>query len=248
VPTTIHTLSSALGKVVARLNTIAQLGGGANGLVNALGWALPPGVDDIGLVTLDFTDFLEKLRAVVEATQSEREDELLMAQRIAELGIATAAMADSIDDLATSLPAVLGGFGDYVDRTHIHEELPRRLLDLLLVVRMSEQAPLTTAILMLLNIIESKHFPEDSPNFQLEHVRAIVHYGNVKAFLSDPAGHMRESYGGGTATFSDALLLSRVSQVTRLLGLPVHLSLMNPRRRATDGGRRYRPEPFPTAR
>ena len=67
-----------------------------------------------------------------------------------------------------------GGFGDYVDRTQIHKELPRRLLDLLLVVRLSEQAPLTTAILMLLNIIESKHFPEDAPNFQLEHVRAIA--------------------------------------------------------------------------
>ena len=243
MPTTIHTLTSALGKAVARLNTIAQLDGGAKGLVNALGWTLPPGVDDIGLVALDFTGFLEKLRAVVEATQSEREDELLMARRIAELGLATAAMADSIDELAESLPAVLGGFGDYVDRTQIHKELPRRLLDMLLVVRLSEQAPLTAAILMLLNIIEAKHFPEDAPNFQLEHVRAVVHYGNVKAFLSDPAGHMRESYGWGTPEFSDALLLTRVSQVTRLLGLPVHLSLMNPRAESALLGQ---PLPDPT--
>ena len=243
MPSTIHTLTTALGTVVARLNTIAQLGGGAKGMINGLGWALPPGVDDIGLAALDFTDFLEKLRAVVEATQSEREDELLMAQRIAELGIATGALADSIDALATSLPAVLGGFGDYVDRTQIHKELPRRLLDLLLVLRMSEQAPLTTAILMLLNIVEAKHFPADAANFQLEHVRATVHYGNVKAFLSDPAGHMRESYGWGTPAFSDALLLSRVSQVTRLLGLPVHLSLMNPRAESALLGQ---PLPDPT--
>jgi hypothetical protein len=229
VPTTIHTLTTALGRVVATLNTATQIGTGAKGLVNALGWSLPPGVDDIGLSALDFTEFLEKLRVVVESTPSELEDELLMAQRIAELGVATAAMAERIDELADALPAVLGGFGDYVDRTQIHKELPRRLLDLLLITRLADHAPLATAILTLLNIVEFKHFPEDAPNFQLEHLRGIVHYGNIKAFLSDPAGHMRAAYGWGTPDFSDALLMSRASQVMRLLGLPVHLSLMHPR-------------------
>ena len=170
----------------------------AKGLVNALGWALPPGVDDIGLSALDFTDFLEKLRVVVESTESELEDELVMAPRIAELGIATAAMADRIDELAESLPAVLGGFGDYVDRTKIHKELPRRLLDLLLIARLSERAPLTTAILTLLNIIEFKHFPEDAPNFQLEHVRAIVHYGQHQGVPLRPRGAHANGYGWGT--------------------------------------------------
>jgi hypothetical protein len=229
VPNTIHTLTAELGRVVATLNNVTQLGSGAKGMVNALGWALPPGLDDIGLAALDFSEFLEKLRVVVESTEAELGDELVMAPRIAELGIATAAMAERIDELADSLPAVLGGFGDYVDRTQIHKELPRRLLDLLLIARLSEHSPLATAILTLLNIIEFKHFPEDAPNFQIEHLRGIVHYGHVKAFLSDPAGHMRTAYGWGTAEFSDALLMSRASQVMRLLGLPVHLSLMNPR-------------------
>ena len=136
MPTTIHTLTTSLGKVVAALNRVTQLGGGAKGLINALGWSLPPGVDDIGLSALDFTEFLEKLRVVVESTPSELEDELVMAPRIVELGIATAAMAERIDELAESLPAVLGGFGDYVDRTQIHKELPRRLLDMMLIARL----------------------------------------------------------------------------------------------------------------
>ena len=229
MPTTIQTLTTELGKVVATLNNVTQLGAGAKGMVNALGWALPPGLDDIGLSALDFTVFLEKLRVVVESTESELEDELVMAPRIAELAIATAVMADHIDELAAALPATLGGFGDYVDRTNIHKELPRRLFDLLLITRLSEHSPLTTAILTLLNIIEFKHFAEDAPNFQLEHLRGIVHYDHIKAFLTDPAAHMQAAYGWGTAEFSDALLISRASQVMRLLGLPVHLSLMNPR-------------------
>lgn len=242
MPTTIHTLTTALGRVVESLGTLAQVGSSAKGLVNALGWALPPGVDDIGLAALDLTGFLEKLRAVTEATQSEREDELLMARRITELGVATAAMVEAIDELADSLPVVLGGFGDYIDRTQIHEQLPRRLLDLLLILRLSDHAPLTTAILMLLNIVEFRHFPEDAHNFQIAHVRAIVHYGNIKALLSDPAGHMRDAYGWGTPDFSDALLLSRVSQVMGLLGLPVHLTLMNPR---AEGALLGQPPPDP---
>jgi hypothetical protein len=243
VPTTIHTLTTALGRAVATLNNVTELATGAKGMVNALGWALPPGLDDIGLSALDFSDFLEKLRVVVESTESELEDELVMAPRIADLAVATAAMADRIDELAGALPAVLGGFGDYVDRTNIHKELPRRLLDLLLIARLSEHAPLATAILVLLNIIEFKHFPEDAPNFQIEHLRGIVHYDHIKAFLSDPAGHMRAAYGWGTPEFSDALLMSRASQLLRLLGLPVHLSLMNPRAEAALLGQ---PPPDPS--
>ena len=61
MPTTILTLTTALGKVVATLNNVTQAGSGAKGMINALGWALPPGLDDIGLSALDFTEFLEGL-------------------------------------------------------------------------------------------------------------------------------------------------------------------------------------------
>jgi hypothetical protein len=54
VPTTVQTLTTELGKIVATLNNVTQLGAGAKGMVNALGWALPPGLDDIGLSALDF--------------------------------------------------------------------------------------------------------------------------------------------------------------------------------------------------
>lgn len=232
MPTTIHTLTEQIGKAVATLHSLSQLASGSKGIVNALGWALPPGLDDIGISALDFSEFLEKLRVVAESAQSELEDELVMAPRIGELGIATATMAARIDALAAALPAALGGFGDYVDRTSIHKELPRRLLDLLLIARLSERSPLTAAILTLLNIIEFKHFAQDAQNFQLQHLRGIVHYDHVKTFLTEPVAHMAAAYGWGTPDFSDALLISRVCQVMRLLGLPVHLRVMDLRTEA----------------
>ncbi len=232
MPNTIHTLTEALGKVLAVLNDVVQAGSSSKGIINALGWALPPGVDDIGLSVLDFTEFLEKLRIVVESTDSELQNELVMAPRIAELGFATAAVAQQIDELAETLPAVLSGFGDYVDRTNIHKELPRRLLDLLLIARLSEGSPLATAILEFLNITEFKLFPADPANFQLEHLRGIVHYDHVKTFLSDPAGHMATAYGWGTPDFADHALISRAGQVLRVLGLPVHLTAMDLRAEA----------------
>lgn len=241
--TTIHALTEQIGKAVERLHGLTQLASGSKGIVNALGWALPPGLDDIGVSALDFGELLEKLRAVVESTESELENELVMAPRIAELGVATAAMADRIDELAEALPAALSGFGDYVDRTSIHKELPRRLLDLLLIARLSERSPLAATILTFLNIIEFKHFPEDAPNFQIEHLRGVVHYDHVKAFLTDPAAHMATAYGWGTPEFSDALLISRAGQVLRMLGLPVHLSLMDPRAEAALLGQ---PPPDPS--
>ena len=232
MPNTIHTLTEAIGRVLAVLNGVVQAGSGARGIINALGWALPPGVNDIGLSALDFTEFLEKLRIVVESTDSELQDELVMAPRIAALGLAAAGVARQIDELAESLPAVLSGSGDYVDRTNIHKELPRRLLDLLLIARLSDASPIATAILNLLNIIEFRLFPADPRNFQLEHLRGIVHYDHVKTFLTDPAGHLATAYGWATPDFADAVLISRTGQVLRALGLPVHLSSMDLRAEA----------------
>jgi hypothetical protein len=232
VPNTIHTLAEEIGRVLVVLNDVTRIASGAKAIINGLGWALPPGVDDVGLSTLDFTEFLEKLRIVIDSTQSDLENEAVMAPRIAELGLATAALVDQIDELAESLSAVLSGFGDYVDRTNIHKELPRRLFDLLLISRLSEGAPLTTAILNLLNIIEFKAFSEDPPNFQLEHLRAVVHYDHINTFLTDPAGHMATAYGWGTPEFADAALISRAGQVLRALGLPVHMTMMDLRAEA----------------
>jgi hypothetical protein len=232
MPNTIHVLTGAIGRVLEDLNGVISIASGSKGFINALGWDLPEGVDDIGLAALDFTDLLEKLQRVVKPSRADAQDELAMAARVAELAAAIAAMANSIDDLAEALPATLSGFGDYVDRTNIHEELPRRAFDLLLVNHLYHTAPIATAVLKLLAIIELKYFPVDAPNFQREHLRTIVHYDALKSFLADPAGHMATAYGWGTSDFADLELIERTGQLLRVLGAPVRVRLMDRRAEA----------------
>jgi hypothetical protein len=232
VPNTIQVLTAAIGRVLEDLNGVIGIASGSKGFVNALGWDLPAGVDDIGLAALDFTDVLEKLQRVVKPSRADAADELAMAARVAELAAAIAAAADSIDELAESLPATLSGFDDYVDRTNIHEELPRRALDLLIVNHLYHAAPIATAVLKLLAIIELEYFPADPPNFQREHLRTIVHYDALESFLTDPAGHLATAYGWGTPEFADLDLLERTGQLLRFLGVPVQLRLMDRRAEA----------------
>src|SRR4029079_12843020 len=127
----VRQLTKSIGDVLSKLDALVKLTDGTSAFVNALGWGLPPGVDDIGLAALDLSDLLQKLKAVANSSSEEQKDEILMARRVAELGLAIGTTADHITELADSLSALFGGFGDYLDRTNIHKELPRRMLDLL---------------------------------------------------------------------------------------------------------------------
>src|SRR5687767_6382608 len=194
----VQQLTESIGEVLSNLDGLIQLTSGTSALVNALGWELPPGIDDIGLTALDLSEVLEKLKVVADSSTQDLENEILMASRIAELGVAIGSAAARLAEFADSLSALLGGFGDYLDRTNIHKELPRRVLDLLLVKQLSDRAPLASAILSFLNIVEFKYFAADPENFQVEHLRAIVHYDHLKAYLDDPTQHLADTYGWGT--------------------------------------------------
>jgi hypothetical protein len=225
----VQQLTESIGEVLSNLDGLIQLTSGTSALVNALGWELPPGVDDIGLTALDLTEVLAKLKVVADSSSQDLENEILMAGRIAELGVAIGSAAARLAEFADSLSTLLGGFGDYLDRTNIHKELPRRVLDLLLVKQLSDRAPLASAILSFLNIVEFKYFAADPENFQVEHLRAIVHYDHLKAYLDDPTQHLADTYGWGTPEFLDVVLIERLGQILRLLGLTVQTFTLDPR-------------------
>lgn len=245
---TLYTLTTELGSLMSALKTLLQGVDQTKALLNSLGWELPPGVDDLGLTGLDLAAFLTALDAVVNSTEAELDDELLMAERIAALASAVGALVDDLRRLADGLAAKLAGQGDYVSRTQIHIELPRRILDLLVINYLSAKSLLALSILNLLNLIEFKHFRADHDIFQVEHVRAIVHYDNLESLLSDPGRHMRESYGWDTPQFADRDLLGRVGQVFHAMGAAVRLQNLDRRAEEAMLGRPLLPtetEPAP---
>ena len=127
----VQNATAGIGRLLSSLEIVQGDVEEARAFLKLLGWELPPGLDDIGLATIDLGNFLTTLDAVIGASDADWNDDLAMAGRIANLALAIEALTRQIHDLAQTLPAKLSSFGDYVDRTQIHKELPRRLFDFL---------------------------------------------------------------------------------------------------------------------
>ena len=229
MPNTITAVTVALGELLSTLEEVVARTASANALINFLGWELPPGLNDIGLGEVDFAVFVEKLRIVTESSAADLNDEVLLAARIADLAIALGNLVQEIQHLAETLPERLAGQGDYVSRTNIHKELPRRIFDLMIAGYLVNRSNLAFSLLNLLNIVEFKHFPADEAHFQVEHVRAIVHYDHFHALFSDPSAYMQTAYGWGTPDFAVGDLVSRIGQVLRAIGASIRLQTLDPR-------------------
>lgn len=215
----INGATAGIGQLLSYLTEIRDDVAQAKALINLMGWELPPDVDDIGLATIEAGDFLEKLDAVIGASDEEWEDEIAMLGRVAELSLAVNALTQVIRALAEELPTKLASFGDYVDRTNIHKELPRRLFDFLLINYIARKSPLSFAILHLINVIDYPHFDADPDNFQVEHVRATVNYHLFKTLATDPSHLAEEAYGWNTPKFAAMTLLQRLSHLFQTVGL-----------------------------
>ena len=229
MPDTLHTLSAQMGKLLAGLRTLFQEISQTRSLINTLGWETPPGLEDIGLGTVDFTSFLGKLQVVLDSSKEELEDEILMAGRIAELSIALKDFVETIIQLADTLPGQLSGFGDYAEKTNIKEEFPVRMFNYWATTYLSGYSPPIFSIFHLVNIIEFKHFEADPAIFQIAHVRPVIHFDAFKSLLSDPAAHFKSVYGWGTPDFSDPDLLLRISLLLESLGIAVQLRPLDAR-------------------
>jgi hypothetical protein len=215
----VHSATAEIGQL---LSFLAELHGKidqAKALINLLGWELPPGVEDIGLASLDLGEFLEKLDAVIGAPDEEWEDELAMLVRIGELALAVEELAQSIRTLAEELPAKLAQSGDYVERTQIHKKLPKRLVDFLLANYLANKTPLAFAILHLIDVIDYPYFEADPEIFQIEHIRPVIHYEHFKTLVVDPAGLAEEAYGWNTPQFVSERFLMRLSLLFQTLGM-----------------------------
>ena len=224
----VQNATAGIGRLLSHLDIVQGDVEEARAFLKLLGWELPPGLDDIGLAALNLGDFFTKLDAVIGASDAEWNDDLAMAGRIADLALAIEALTRQIHDLAQTLPARLASFGDYVDRTQIHKELPRRLFDFLVANFVAQASPLTYASLHLLNIIDYPYHAADPTKFQVEHVRATVNYHLFKVAVTNPDQLFTEAYGWHTPDFQSMTFLTRLSQLLQTLGLRSRIQPLSP--------------------
>src|SRR4029077_20983265 len=101
--------------------------------IRSLGFAPPPGIDLGTIVALDPSAVVEKLQILLRSTEEEQNNSSIMSSRAADLIFAVAALTKDIATFAEGLPTALAAAGDYATRSDIANQLPRRLLDLLIV-------------------------------------------------------------------------------------------------------------------
>ncbi|MDR4465051.1 MAG: hypothetical protein MRJ66_12370 [Nitrospira sp.] len=224
----IQNATAGIGRLLSSLEIVQGDVEEARAFLKLLGWELPPGLDDIGLAALNLSDFLSKLDAVLGASDAEWNDDLAMAGRIADLALAIEALTRQIHNLAQTLPVRLSSFGDYVERTQIHKELPRRLFDFLAANFVAQTSPLSYTVLHLLNIIDYPYYAADPAKFQVEHVRATVNYHLFKVAVTSPDQLFTEAYGWHTPDFQSMTFLTRLSQLLQTLGLRSRIQPMSP--------------------
>src|SRR5262245_52101673 len=100
---TLQQITVELGKAISPLSSGLASPENAEHFLSALGFALPPGVHDIGLVGVSVQAVIEKLEIVARSTPAERDDTILMATRISDLGAAVIALIQDLGDLMNTL-------------------------------------------------------------------------------------------------------------------------------------------------
>jgi hypothetical protein len=206
-------------------------------ILAALGWDQPLGVDLAMLMTLDASTVIDKLQAVLQSTPEELDDSDTMVARYGELGVAVAALIVDIGELADGLPAKLAAAGDYATKSSIKDELPRRLLDYLLVSALDQLAPPLLYALRTLGIVHYDPYPADASIYQVAHRRIVVAYDRFGTLFSKPGQLFVDEYGWGTASFDAEPLLENLGFLIQSLGPRVILRDMPQAAEEALGGR-----------
>lgn len=190
----------------------------AERLVNALGWELPAGADELGALVARVEAVVDRLRIVVEATPEEQEDDALVLERYADLLLAVGELLADLVVRAQALAADPGLPADYVTRTRIVELLPGRLVDLLVVSYLEREAPAAHALLLAAGLVEIEEVLADPAEYRTAHLRRSVRLDRLGALLSTERSLLGEVYGWGTPAMDHRLLLARLGHLLAFVG------------------------------
>ena len=188
-----------------------ELGVDAPSALAALG--LDPGV--IGAVS-------SALDALGEALD---EDEPDASQVLLRAGALVAVVAVAVDHVVTAAGHAADGQDPaFLAATRLAEQLPRRLLDWLVIEQLEERSPATVDALRVLGVVEVEPVPPDPPSFTTEHVHRATHPEALVTLLTDPVRWWRETYGWGGDELRLDAFLERLFDLGASLGLPVELT------------------------
>ena len=185
-----------------------------------LGWRPPPGVDLADALKLNVDTLLAALTAVMQSTEQELGDAAVMEPRYAQLVADVAQLLDQVDAVAASLPRLLAGAADYLDKTDIAEQLPLRLLDYVSYSALWHAHPSVPALLRLLGVMRVTHFDADPTIYQTDHERLVVDWQQLAQLLTKPQPALTAEYDWGTSQLASDRLLANLAAVAAAINIP----------------------------
>jgi hypothetical protein len=223
MPSTIERAAEHLGRATAALDKVNGSAKAVTQLLALLGWAPPPGVNDIGLAQLDVSIVAARIDDLTELRSQEGASDADLAIAVAAV---VGAVADTIDDIE-QMVASFQASPDYLSATDIRDQFFDRVADLLLIHAIGSVVPAAIPVGALLGVFEFTHLPADPSIFQVEHVRQVVRWDRLSTLFTNPTDLLRDVYGWGTANFRGNALVGNIGRVmefisadTRLRALP----------------------------
>src|SRR5438034_218768 len=221
---TLDRLAYEAGRLLKFVASIVSSQDGPRGVLAALGWDLPPGAKDIGLVALDTSALVQKVDDI-EAALSSGADSVEVDAKFVELFVELQHVLDALRATVDGISAT----GDYLDKTRIKSEFLPRLNGFLTASRIGAASPDVFLLLQFFGVITVRHFSADPSIFQVDHMRVSFDWNALGKLFSDPVGLLESRYGWGTANFDGEGYVANLSALVEAFGEPVRLRQL-PRR------------------
>ncbi len=215
---TLDALVVPASEALVAVGELIEVDDGAQ-LITDLGYKVPSG-SDLPALFNELGNSADELGTALSAVTAAYEDgswqDASFMPKVIELAKAVGAFAQAANALVQRAQTVFAGMQDFLDNAPI-DELPRRLLDYLLVRYLRSDHPRVAAALEVLGATGQTFVPAGAynPDFYLITVR----WERVQRALTDPHSIMADEYAWGSVAFHDDLLLERLNGLLWLFGV-----------------------------
>jgi Family of unknown function (DUF6603) len=208
MPSSLDQAISRIGSVLSDIAVVLDRPDGPGDFLALLGWDLPPGAADIGLSAIDLGPLVTavgQLQVKIDIGTTGLDLDAAYAQ----VGVALADFLQGIDAVANGFSAA----GNYLTATDIVNQFVPRLLDYCIVSALQTDLMILLGLLQFTGIVELKPYEADPAQYQVRHVRSVVHWDRVPQLFSDIKGLLSEVYQWGVASADPDALTAALGQL-----------------------------------
>lgn len=197
-------------------------------LLERLGYKVPTD-GDLGSLFADLSArssaLADALSQVLDAYEDGSWEQPSFPGKVLDLSNSIVEIVEAAQDLPARADAAFSAAPDFLANAGV-DQLPKRLIDYLLVRYLYIEHPKLASLFELLGLTAQTFIPEAdyNPDFYLVEIR----WERFPSLISEPEKVLAQEYGWGTSAFSDDVLLDRLKGFLWLLGVPARSVILSP--------------------